>query len=102
MTSPTIESGTASRAPNGPHIQVQKAKARNTRSGLSVSRRPMMVGVTKCPSVVVTAMSPSGAMNAWLSDEPGADADDDADRGVDDRHHREIAGEVALDIVHDS
>ena len=34
-------------APIGPQIQVQNASARNISSGLSVIRRPTMVGVMK-------------------------------------------------------
>ena len=78
-----IDSGTASSAPIGPHIQVQNASARNTKSGLSVSRRPTMVGVMKCPSAVVSAMSPSGAMKAW----PSEGKRDEADAEQHDHHH---------------
>jgi hypothetical protein len=40
----TIDSGAATKAPTGPHIQVQNAIARSINSGLSVIRRPTMVG----------------------------------------------------------
>jgi len=47
MTRPTIDSGAARKAPKGPHIQVQNASANSTSSGLSVRRRPTIVGVMK-------------------------------------------------------
>src|ERR1044072_3827896 len=53
ITSSTIKIGTARKAPIGPHNQVQNTSDRNTVSGLSVRRRPMMLGVMKCPSSVV-------------------------------------------------
>lgn len=59
-----IENGAASNAPTGPEIQVQNASASKIRSGLSVRRRPMIVGVMKCPSIVVRQMKASGTINA--------------------------------------
>jgi hypothetical protein len=40
----TINSGAARKAPTGPHTQVQNASTRNISSGLSVIRRPTMLG----------------------------------------------------------
>ena len=60
--SATIKSGDDRKPPIGPHSQVQKASAINTASALSSSRRPMMVGVTKCPSRKVTPTKASGAI----------------------------------------
>src|SRR6516165_224012 len=58
--------GTARNAPNGPHIQAQKAIDRKTRNGFNVWRWPIIVGVMNCPSKVVTKIQMSGATNAPL------------------------------------
>ena len=63
-TNETISSGTARKAPIGPHSQVQNTSARNTRNGLIVSRRPTMLGVMKWPSTVAIATNSAGASAA--------------------------------------
>ena len=42
-------------APGTPHSQPQKTIPTNTTTGFSVSRRPTIVGVTKYPSVKLSA-----------------------------------------------
>ena len=44
--------GTARITPTMPHIQPQKVSERRTRTGLSVSERPITIGVMKFPSRV--------------------------------------------------
>src|ERR1051326_7788235 len=46
ITRPRMRNGTDRNAPTGPHSHVQNARLRNTPSGLRVSRRPTMFGVT--------------------------------------------------------
>ena len=62
----TINSGFASKAPNGPHSHAQKAMARKTIIGFTVSVRPMMLGVTICPSSVETHRKQAGAIQGRL------------------------------------
>ena len=60
-----IKSGTAKKAPIGPHIQVQNAIDKKIRNGLRVRRCPTNAGVRHCPSMVVTPRYANGAMSAW-------------------------------------
>ena len=62
MISATIRSGDDRKPPIGPHSQVQNASPINTASALRASRRPMMVGVTKWPSMNAMPTSASGAI----------------------------------------
>src|SRR5262245_52364908 len=64
ITSPTIDSGTARKAPIGPHNQAQNTIAMNTTSGLSVRRWPRLVGVRILPSIVVSATKAAGGSSA--------------------------------------
>src|SRR5690242_7558830 len=61
---PMISIGEARNAPIGPQSQVQNAKAKNTASALSDRPRPMIDGVTKCPSRNTTPENSTGASKA--------------------------------------
>src|ERR1700712_380035 len=65
--SPTINIGDDRKPPIGPHSQVQNASAISTARAFSSSRRPIMVGVTKCPSRNVSPTKASGAIRPPLS-----------------------------------
>ena len=67
-TMPMISSGTASKAPNGPQNQVQKATARNTKKRAQGERRPTIPGVTNSPSTIDAAKKKAGAASACASD----------------------------------
>ena len=96
-----MHSGAARKAPNGPHIQVQKASASNTMSGLSVIRRPTIVGVMKCPSMVVSATNPDGRKERLAERGKGDEADPEQDHHHDGRpdigHVVQQRGEQAED-----
>src|SRR5262249_58457421 len=68
INTPRIRNGTDRNAPIGPHSQVQNARLRNTASGLSVRRRPTMLGGTKWPSRGVSGTERSGAIAAEASE----------------------------------
>jgi hypothetical protein len=68
MTVPAITSGVDSNAPIGPHSQVQNTNPTNTRTGLSASRRPTMLGVMKWPSSVASPTKNAGATSACPSE----------------------------------
>src|SRR5271166_6373275 len=57
--SATIKMGDERTAPIGPHSHVQNAKERSTASALSSSWRPMIVGVTNCPSTTISSAKPA-------------------------------------------
>ena len=75
-----IKSGTATNAPAGPHSQVQNINDKNTVRGLSARRRPMMLGVIKCPSSVVKPKNSSGAMSACVKAGKGHQSDSKQDQ----------------------
>ena len=56
--------GTARRAPGNPQSQPQKLSPKKMTTGLSVSRRPIIKGLTKVPIAMISAKNVTGTNKA--------------------------------------